>query len=204
MLIKIKRGRWLFPRLYNTNGDYRSGDSRHHPWPGSRGPSRRTPPLAPVDGLVVEAPVVALPRWLLLLPSLHLFPHQRGPRHRPSIACCLLSRSVELLARERTRRLAPDLRRRLHTFMSHLLYIVRSTIVSTLHRLGPTICLGFPAACFLCVFQQRAWLHLFRMSTPVRSPHMERRVSKGVSRRGRLRIRKKALKQRAGILPRLW
>ena len=46
MLIKIKRGRWLFPRLYNTNGDYRSGGSRHHPWPSSRGPSRHTPPFA--------------------------------------------------------------------------------------------------------------------------------------------------------------
>ena len=31
-----------------------------------------------IHGLVVEAPVVALPRWLLLLPVLPLFPHQQG------------------------------------------------------------------------------------------------------------------------------
>jgi hypothetical protein len=63
-----------------------------------------------IRGLVVEAPVVALPRWLLLLPVLPLFPHQQGPRYLPgSIACCLLNRSVALLAPVRTRRLARTL-----------------------------------------------------------------------------------------------
>ena len=119
MLIKVNRGRWLFPRLYNTNGDYRSGDSRHHPWPGSRGPSRRTPPLAPVAARPPTLPPSARPT--------------APPRQHRVL---LLNRSVALLAPERTRRLAPGLRRRLHPFESHLLYTVRSTIVSTLHRLG--------------------------------------------------------------------
>ena len=61
MLIKIKRGRWLFPRLYNTNGDYRRGGSRHHPWPGGRSPSRRTPPLAPVAARPPTLPPPARP-----------------------------------------------------------------------------------------------------------------------------------------------
>jgi hypothetical protein len=67
----------------------------------------------------------------------------------------------------------------------------------------PTICL-VPVARPFCVFQQRAWLHFFRMSTPVRSPHIRHRSLKGFSRRNRLLIRVRALTQRAGILPRLW
>ena len=31
---------------YYTNGDYRSGGSHRHPWPGSRGSSHRPQPLA--------------------------------------------------------------------------------------------------------------------------------------------------------------
>ena len=61
MLIKVNRGRWLFPRLYNTNGDYRRGGNRHHPWPGGTGPSRRTPPLAPVAARPPTLPPSARP-----------------------------------------------------------------------------------------------------------------------------------------------
>ena len=61
-----------------------------------------------IHGLAVEAPVVELVRWLLLLPVLPLLPHQHGPRGLPgSVACCLRGHSVaSLLAPVSARRLA--------------------------------------------------------------------------------------------------
>ena len=66
-----------------------------------------------IHGLAVEAPVVALLRWLQLLPVLPLFPHQHGPRGLPgSVACYLRGHSVaSLLApvgARRTSNSAPD------------------------------------------------------------------------------------------------